>query len=88
MIAELAEIVSSQAEDIEELTYQSTLLPAPATKGFNYQRLRLIKYWVGNSRFPWTHSRALGLDAFQFGSVSPCMNHAPVPLCRDPRAMW
>jgi hypothetical protein len=32
MIVELANIISSQAECIKELTHQSTLFPAPATE--------------------------------------------------------
>ena len=43
MIVELANTISSQDENIEWLTYQSTLLPAPATKGGNHQLLRKSK---------------------------------------------
>jgi hypothetical protein len=31
--------------------------------------------------------KELGPDAFHSESVSPLMNQAPVPLCRNPRAM-
>jgi hypothetical protein len=44
MIVELVTSVSYLDEKIEGITYQSTLLPAPAMKGISYQFLRNIKH--------------------------------------------
>ena len=46
MTVELANAISSQDENMEWLTYQSTLFPQPATEGENHQSLRGIKRWV------------------------------------------
>ena len=46
IIVELANTVSLQDENIERLTYHSTLFPAPATKKGYYWPLRKNKCWV------------------------------------------
>src|SRR6266853_5820884 len=45
MIVELPNVISSKDENIQRLTYQSTLFPQPATKWENHQRLRQSKRW-------------------------------------------
>ena len=46
MTVELPNTISSKDEDIQRLTYQSTLFPQPATKWENHQRLRQSKRWT------------------------------------------
>ena len=46
MIVELHNTISSNVENIQRLTYQSTLFPQPATKWENHQRLRQSKRWT------------------------------------------
>jgi len=44
---------------------------------------------MGSSlRFPWIQSSELGPDAFHSESVLLRTSHAPVPLCRNPQAMF
>jgi hypothetical protein len=53
MIVELASAMSSQDANIESLTYQNTLLPAPAMKSKTFRRWQGKVYELRiDARFP------------------------------------
>src|SRR6266851_10366579 len=79
MTVELANAISSQDENMEWLTYQSTLFPQPATEGKNHQSLRGIKRWAAT----YVSHGSIGGNSVRILSISRvCHLERTTPLCR------
>jgi hypothetical protein len=85
-MAELADAVNFQDESMKELTYQSTLLPAPAEEGESNQSLRLCKDWR-QLTFPVNPKKGIRPGLLPFGKRltmnEPCRSLAVPTFAGD-----